>query len=91
MTKAELSKVVSDETGIEKALVQDVIDATMEAIKKGMAEGENIYLRGFGTFEIKKRAAKKARNITANTTMTIPEHNVPRFKPCDSFKEMMGK
>ncbi|MCQ2159668.1 MAG: integration host factor subunit beta [Bacteroidales bacterium] len=91
MTKAELAKTVSEETGIEAALVKDLIDATMDAIIKGMAEGNNIYLRGFGTFELKHRASKKARNITANTTVTIPECDIPHFKPCDSFKEMLKK
>jgi DNA-binding protein HU-beta len=62
----------------------------MEFIKKSLEEGENVYLRGFGSFIIKKRAEKKARNISQNTTITIPEHNIPAFKPAKVFVEAIS-
>ena len=61
----------------------------MSTVKKSLSEGENVYLRGFGTFEVKTRAAKTARNITKNTTLVIPEHKVPTFKPCPDFKNQV--
>ena len=89
MTKAEIVKEVSKSTGIESATVMAVVEGFMEAAKSSMGKGENIYLRGFGTFEVKTRKAKTARNITKNTTVIIPEHKVPTFKPCDEFKKMV--
>ena len=86
MTKFEIVKEVSRNTGIEATTVQAVIEGFMEAVKGSMSKGQNIYLRGFGTFEVKTRAAKTARNITKNTTVIIPEHKVPTFKPCPDFK-----
>ena len=86
MTKAEIVKEVSKSTGIEATTVMAVVEGFMEAVKGSMAKGENIYLRGFGTFEVKTRKAKTARNITKNTTVIIPEHKVPAFKPCPEFK-----
>lgn len=81
MTKAEIVKAIAANTGIEKSQVLAVVEGVMEEIKKSLANGENVYLRGFGTFEIKHRAEKKARNITAKTTVTIPARDVPHFKP----------
>ena len=86
MTKAEIAREVSKSTGIEATTVQAVVEGFMTAVKGSLAKGENVYLRGFGTFEVKTRAAKTARNITKNTTMVIPEHKVPTFKPCTDFK-----
>lgn len=63
----------------------------MEVIKDSLAHGGNVYLRGFGSFTVKKRAAKTARNISQNTTIIIPEHNIPAFKPADCFKEEVAK
>ena len=87
MTKFEIVKEVSKSTGIEATTVQAVVEGFMEAVKGSMAMGQNVYLRGFGTFEVKTRAAKTARNITKNTTMVIPEHKIPAFKPCPDFKK----
>ena len=86
MTKAEVVKEVSKSTGIEATTVLAVVEGFMEAVKGSLAKDNNVYLRGFGTFEVKTRAAKTARNITKNTTLIIPEHKDPTFKPCAEFK-----
>ncbi|MCD6091887.1 MAG: integration host factor subunit beta [Bacteroidales bacterium] len=85
MTKAEIVADIANKTGIEKASVQKTVEAFMEAIKVSMAGGENVYLRGFGSFTIKKRAEKTGRNISKNTTIIIPAHNIPAFKPAKTF------
>ena len=85
MTKADIVNEIAKETGVEKALVQQVVEAFMENVKGSLIENENVYLRGFGSFIIKKRAQKVARNISKNTTITIPAHNIPAFKPAKSF------
>ena len=87
MTKIETVKEVSKSTGIEANTVMAVVEGFMTTVKGSMAKGENVYLRGFGTFEVKTRAAKTARNITKNTTVISPEHKVPTFKPCPEFKK----
>ena len=89
MTKAEIVKEVSKSTGIEATTVMAVVEGFMEAVKGSLAKENNVYLRGFGTFEVKTRAAKTARNITKNTTLVIPEHKVPTFKPCPEFKNLV--
>ena len=91
MTKAEIVTEIAKQTGIEKAAVLNVVEKLMEVIKDSLAHGENVYLRGFGSFTVKKRAAKTARNISKNTTLIIPEHNIPAFKPSNAFKEEMAK
>lgn len=85
MTKADIVNEVAKNTGIEKIVVQKTVEATMEAIKDSLSKGSNVYLRGFGSFIIKKRAQKTARNISKNTTIIIPEHNIPAFKPAKTF------
>jgi len=85
MTKAEIVNEVAKATGIEKAAVQTVVEAAMESIKSSLIKGNPVYLRGFGSFIIKHRAQKAARNITKQTTMTIPAHDIPAFKPSKSF------
>lgn len=85
MTKADIVNEVSKKTGIEKVMVQKVLETSMDAIKKSLKEGTNVYLRGFGSFVVKKRAEKTARNIMKNTTIKIPAHNVPAFKPAKTF------
>lgn len=85
MTKAEIVNEVAKATGIEKVTVQTVVEATMESIKGSLIKGEPVYLRGFGSFIIKHRAEKAARNITQKTTMTIPAHDIPAFKPAKVF------
>ena len=85
MTKIEIVKEVSKSTGIEANTVMAVVEGFMEAVKGSMAKGENVYLRGFGSFVVKKRAQKTARNISKNTTIIIPEHYIPSFKPAKTF------
>ena len=89
MTKAEIVKEVSKSTGIENATVSAVVEGFMTTAKGAPAKDENVYLRGFGTFEVKTRKAKTGRNITKNTTLIIPEHKVPTFKPCPDFKNQV--
>jgi len=85
MTKADIVNEVSKTTGVEKVAVQATVEAFMDAVKDSLQEGKNVYLRGFGSFVVKKRAEKTARNISKNTTIIIPEHNIPSFKPSKSF------
>jgi len=85
MTKADIVNEISKETGIDKATVLTTVEAFMVAVKNALANEENVYLRGFGSFVVKKRAQKTARNISKNTTIIIPEHNIPSFKPAKSF------
>ena len=85
MTKAEIVNEIAKETGIQKEAVSTVVEAFMESVKNSLAKGNPVYLRGFGSFIIKHRAEKAARNITKNTTMTIPAHNIPAFKPAKVF------
>lgn len=91
MTKAELVKQISDATGVEKSAAMAIVEAFMETVKDSISKGEAVYLRGFGTFDIKHRAAKAARNITRNTTIIVPEHDVPSFKPCREFMANVKK
>lgn len=85
MTKADIVNEISKKTGIEKVLVQKSVESFMEIMKDSMINGKNIYLRGFGSFILKKRAKKTARNISKNTTLIIPEHFIPAFKPAKTF------
>ena len=85
MTKADIVNEVAKATGIEKVTVQTVLEATMGSVKSSLIKGNPVYLRGFGSFIIKHRAQKAARNITQKTTMTIPAHDIPAFKPSKSF------
>ena len=85
MTKAEIVAEIAQETGIEKVAIQATVEKFMESIKKSLSKGENVYLRGFGSFIIKKRAEKTGRNISKNTTILIPAHNIPAFKPSKTF------
>ena len=81
MTKADIVNEISRSTGIEKSAVLATVEKFMEVVKDNMASGENVYLRGFGSFIIKTRKEKTARNISQNTTIRIPEHKIPAFKP----------
>jgi DNA-binding protein HU-beta len=87
MTKADLVNKIASETDIDKSHVSKTIEAFMDIIKNSLENGENVYLRGFGTFEIKKRAEKKARNISKNIAVIVPEHHIPFFKPSNMFTE----
>ena len=85
MTKADIVSEIAKSTGVEKVQVQAIVEAFMDSIKTSLTNKNNVYLRGFGSFIVKKRAKKVARNISKNTTITIPEHNIPAFKPAKSF------
>ena len=85
MTKADIVNEITKKTGTDKQTVLNTIEAFMETVKESLAEEENVYLRGFGSFIVKKRAQKTARNISKNTTIIIPEHNIPAFKPAKTF------
>lgn len=85
MTKAEIVSEIAKSTGVEKVQVMAIVEAFMDSVKGSLESGNNVYLRGFGSFIVKKRAQKVARNISKNTTITIPEHNIPAFKPARSF------
>lgn len=87
MTKAELVNTISNKLGTEKNETQKVIEAFMQEIRTSMYNGDNVYLRGFGSFIIKTRAAKTGRNISKNTAIEIPAHNIPAFKPSKTFTE----
>jgi DNA-binding protein HU-beta len=85
MTKADIVNEISKNTGIEKLVVQKSVESFIEIIKKSLENGEGVYLRGFGSFIIKTRAQKTARNISKNVTITIPAHKIPYFKPAKVF------
>lgn len=85
MTKADIVNSISQKTGIDKPTVLNIIEVFMTSVKESLANEENVYLRGFGSFILKKRAQKTARNISKNTTIIIPEHNIPAFKPAKTF------
>jgi DNA-binding protein HU-beta len=92
MTKAELVAEISKTTGIERNAALTVVEKFMEVVKDSLAHGENVYhvyLRGFGTFAVKERAEKTARNISKNTTVIIPAHKIPSFKPANEFKDSL--
>ena len=92
MTKAEIINKIVVDTGLPKKDVAATVEAFMEEIRNCMAvERENVYLRGFGTFTVKRRAQKTARNISKNTTLVIAAHDIPAFKPAKSFLEKMAK
>ena len=85
MTKADIVNEIALKTGIDKSTVLDTVEAFMETVKGSLAKNENVYLRGFGSFIVKHRAEKTARNISKNTTIIIPAHNIPAFKPAKPF------
>lgn len=87
MTKADIVNSISDKTGIDKTTILNTVEAFMAPVKESLAKEENVYLRGFGSFILKKRAQKTARNISKNTTIIIPEHNIPAFKPAKTFMQ----
>ena len=87
MTKAEIVSEIASKTGIDKREVLMVVESLMDTIKTTMSNGEEVFFRGFGSFIIKRRAEKTARNISKNTTMIVPAHNIPAFKPAKEFQE----
>lgn len=91
MTKAEIVSNISEKLGMEKNDIQAMIESFMTEVKGSLEEGENVYLRGFGSFIVKERAEKTGRNISKNTTIKIPAHNIPAFKPAKVFLESVKK
>ena len=91
MTKADIVAKISEKLGLEKGDVQATVEALMEEVKTSLEGGDNVYLRGFGTFVVKKRAEKVGRNISKNTTVIIPAHFIPAFKPAKTFSERVKK
>jgi DNA-binding protein HU-beta len=89
MTKADIVNEIAKNTGVDKASVLATVESFMDVGKNSLANNENVYLRGFGSFIVKKRAQKTARNISKNTTIIIPEHHIPAFKPAKSFVAMV--
>lgn len=89
MTKADIVNEIADATGIERNEVSKTVEAFMTSVKDSMAKGNNVYLRGFGSFVVKKRAEKTGRNISKNTTIIIPAHNIPSFKPAKEFVDLV--
>jgi DNA-binding protein HU-beta len=85
MRKSEIVTEIMNKTGLEKVSIETTVEAFMETIKTSMSKGENIYLRGFGTFLLKKRAKKVGRNISKGTSVNIPAHVIPAFKPAREF------
>ena len=91
MTKSEIAHAISEKTGIEKKDALNIIEAFMATVKENMEKGEEVFLRGFGSFIIKHRAEKTARNISKNVTVIVPEHDIPAFRPAKEFLEAMKK
>ncbi|MCO4818346.1 MAG: integration host factor subunit beta [Bacteroidetes bacterium] len=91
MTKAEVINEIAERTGIERNDVQETVETFFKVVKGSLAKGDNVYFRGFGSFTLKKRAEKVARNISKNTQITIPEHFIPKFKPAKTFVDRVKK
>ncbi|MBL7964427.1 MAG: HU family DNA-binding protein [Flavobacteriales bacterium] len=89
MTKAELVSKIAKRTGIEREAVLTTVEAFMEEVKGSLAAGEAVHLRGFGSFLVKHRAQKTGRLLAQNTTIIIPAHDVPAFKPADVFVDQV--
>ena len=89
MTKAQLITEIAISTGFDKTTISTIVESYMSHVKKCMSNGENVYLRGFGTFELKARKEKVARNITKRSTVIVPAHSVPVFKPAKEFKSVV--
>ena len=89
MTKADIVSGIAKGTGVDRSTVLSIVEAFMDEVMTSMTEGKNVYLRGFGSFVVKKRAAKAARDIQNETTIIIPERYVPTFKPSQYFSEKL--
>lgn len=87
MTKADIVADIAEETGLERVEALKAVEAFMASVKSSLSNGQNVYLRGFGSFIVKERAEKTGRNISKNTAIIIPAHNVPAFKPAKTFVE----
>ena len=91
MTKADVVNEISERTGVEKSVVQETVESFFKVVKSSLVKGDNVYFRGFGSFIVQRRAQKIARNISKNTQITIPAHNIPKFKPAKTFVEKVKK
>lgn len=91
MTKADIINEISKKTGIDRTTVLTTVETFMDVVKDSLSEEKNVYLRGFGSFIVKERAQKTARNISKNTTIIIPAHNIPAFKPAKTFVTAVKK
>ncbi len=91
MTKAEIVNEIANNTGVDKVTVLRVVESFMDEVRNSLSSNENVYLRGFGSFVVKQRAEKVARNISRNTTITIPAHTIPSFKPAKTFVDSVRK
>ena len=91
MTKIELVKAVAEKTGIAQPTAMAAVEGFIDTLKESLINKENVYIRGWGTWTLKHRAQKTARNITKNTTLVIPAHDIPYFKPCKDFLEQVAK
>lgn len=87
MTKADIVADIVEETGLERVEALKAVEAFMNSVKSSLSKGQNVYLRGFGSFVVKERAEKTGRNISKNTAIIIPAHNIPSFKPAKTFVE----
>ena len=87
MTKAELVSKIAEKTGVEKLTTLAIVESFMNEVKDSISANEGVYLRGFGTFKPKNRAEKTGRNIKKNTTIIIPAHHIPAFKPAKIFMQ----
>ncbi|RKR80505.1 DNA-binding protein HU-beta [Mucilaginibacter gracilis] len=86
MRKADVIAGIAAKTGKEKEVTETIVDAFFKVVQSSLINGEDVFVRGFGTFLVKKRAAKVGRNITKNTAVQIPETHIPAFRPSDDFK-----
>ena len=91
MTKIELVKAVAEKTGIDQTTAMAAVEGVIDTLKESLINKENVYIRGWGTWTLKHRAKKTARNISKNTTLVIPAHDIPYFKPCKDFQEAVAK
>jgi len=91
MTKADIVNEIAKKTGIDKGTVLTTVETFMDSVKAALGRHDSVYLRGFGSFIIKQRAQKTARNITKNTAIVIPAHKIPAFKPAKSFTAVVKK
>lgn len=89
MRKADLVAAVSEKTGVPKVDVLVSLETFFKEVKDSLADGENVYIRGFGSFIVKKRAKKIGRHIKKNVAIEIPEHFIPAFKPAKVFVEQV--
>lgn len=91
MTKIELVKAVAEKTGIDQPTAMAAVEGFIDTLKESLIQKENVYIRGWGTWTLKHRAKKTARNISKNTTLVIPAHDIPYFKPCKDFMDAVAK